>query len=84
MLEAEITAEGEVLVEGHRVGHLQGFRFMPDPSAEGTDAKAVRNAASKSLASEIETRADTFSRAANAEIILSSDGTVRWLGEVIA
>jgi ATP-dependent RNA helicase SUPV3L1/SUV3 len=84
MLEAEITAEGEVLVEGHRVGHLQGFRFMPDPSAEGTDAKAVRNAASKSLASEIETRADKFSRAANAEIILSSDGTVRWLGEVIA
>lgn len=84
MLEAEITAEGEVLVEGHRVGHLQGFRFVPDPSAEGTDAKAVRNAASKSLASEIETRAEKFSRAANAEIILSSDGTVRWLGEVIA
>jgi ATP-dependent RNA helicase SUPV3L1/SUV3 len=84
MLEAEITAEGDVLVEGHRVGHLQGFRFAPDPSAEGMDAKAVRNAASKSLASEIEARAEKFSKAQNPEIILSSDGTLRWLGEVVA
>jgi ATP-dependent RNA helicase SUPV3L1/SUV3 len=84
MLEAEITAEGDVLVEGHRVGQLQGFRFAPDPSAEGTDAKAVRNAASKSLASEIDARAEKFSKAQNSEIILSSDGTLRWLGEVIA
>jgi len=84
MLEAEITAEGDVLVEGHRVGHLQGFRFAPDPSAEGTDAKAVRNAAAKSLASEIEQRAERFAKAQNSEIILSSDGTLRWLGEVIA
>ncbi len=84
MLEAEITAEGDVLVEGHRVGHLQGFRFAPDPSAEGTDAKAVRNAAAKSLASEIENRAEKFSKAANPEIILSSDGTLRWLGEAVA
>lgn len=84
MLEAEITAEGDVLVEGHRVGHLQGFRFAPDASAEGTDAKAVRNAAAKSLASEIEARAEKFSKAQNSEIILSSDGTLRWLGEVVA
>ncbi|MDR3494571.1 MAG: helicase-related protein [Ancalomicrobiaceae bacterium] len=84
MLEAEITAEGDVLVEGHRVGQLSGFRFVPDPSAEGTDAKAVRNAAAKSLASEIEARADKLSRAQNNEIVLSSDGTLRWLGDVIA
>ncbi|MDR3372617.1 MAG: helicase-related protein [Ancalomicrobiaceae bacterium] len=84
MLEAEITAEGDVLVEGHRVGQLSGFRFVPDPSAEGTDAKAVRNAAAKSLASEIEARADKLSRAQNTELVLSSDGTLRWLGDVIA
>ena len=84
MLEAEITAEGDVLVEGHRVGQLSGFRFVPDPSAEGTDAKAVRNAAAKSLASEIEARADKLSRAQNTELVLATDGTLRWLGDVIA
>lgn len=84
MLEAEITAEGDVLVEGHRVGHLDGFRFAPDSSAEGTDAKAVRNAAAKSLATEIETRAEKLSKAANGEFALASDGTIRWLGQAIA
>ncbi|TPQ52438.1 helicase [Prosthecomicrobium hirschii] len=84
MLEAEITAEGDVLVEGHRVGHLDGFRFAPDQTAEGTDAKAVRNAAAKSLASEIETRAEKLSKAPNGEFALASDGTIRWLGQAIA
>ena len=45
MLEAEITAAGDVLVEGHHVGRLQGFQFAPDPHAGGPDAKALRNAA---------------------------------------
>ncbi|MEJ1160351.1 DEAD/DEAH box helicase [Prosthecomicrobium sp. N25] len=84
MLEAEITAEGDVLVEGHRVGHLDGFRFAPDATAEGTDAKAVRNAAAKSLATEIEARAEKLSKAPNGEFALASDGTIRWLGQAVA
>lgn len=84
MLEAEITTEGDVLVEGHRVGHLDGFRFAPDVTAEGTDAKAVRNAAAKSLASEIEARAEKLSKAPNPEFALASDGTIRWLGQAVA
>jgi len=50
MLEAEISPAGEVLVEGHHVGELQGFRFTVDQGAEGEDAKAVRAAAQKALA----------------------------------
>ena len=45
MLEAEITANGDVVVEGQHVGALQGFRFLPDQSADGPDAKALRAAA---------------------------------------
>ncbi|WP_407049555.1 helicase-related protein [Methyloraptor flagellatus] len=83
MLEAEITPAGDVVVEGHRVGHLQGFRFQPDTTAEGPDAKAVRNAASKVLATEFEARADKLSRAGAGEIALAADGTLRWLGETV-
>jgi ATP-dependent RNA helicase SUPV3L1/SUV3 len=84
MLEAEITADGDVLVEGHRVGHLDGFRFAQDTAAEGQDAKALKNAAAKALASEIETRADRLSRAGNGDFALASDGTIRWLGQPVA
>ncbi len=84
MIEAEITTGGDVVVEGHRVGHLAGFRFQADPTAEGEDAKAVRTAAAKALAGEIEARADRLSRAGDGEIVLTADGGLRWLGDVVA
>ena len=87
MLEAEITATGDVLVEGQHVGHLQGFRFAPDAGVEGNgslDAKALRAAASKALAGEIEARAERLSQAPNTDFALASDGVIRWKGEVVA
>jgi ATP-dependent RNA helicase SUPV3L1/SUV3 len=83
MLEAEISPTGTVVVEGHHVGELQGFRFTADQSANGEDAKAVRTAAQKALAAEFETRADRFSASANGDIALGSDGVLRWIGAPI-
>ncbi|MDQ4061679.1 MAG: helicase, partial [Pseudomonadota bacterium] len=84
MLEAEITASGDVTVEGQHVGHLHGFHFVPDPGADTGEAKTLRNAASKALAGEIEARADRFSAAADSTLVLSNDGTVRWQGDPVA
>ena len=84
MLEAEISPEGDVNVEGHHVGSLLGFRFSTDNHADGEDAKAIRTAAQKALASEFETRATRFAAAANGDLALGSDGTVRWLGNPVA
>ncbi|UCI08602.1 helicase-related protein [Mesorhizobium sp. B1-1-8] len=83
MPEAEISPTGTVLVEGHHVGELQGFRFTADQSAGGEDAKAVRTAAQKALAAEFEARADRFGACANGDLALGSDGTVRWIGAPI-
>jgi ATP-dependent RNA helicase SUPV3L1/SUV3 len=83
MLDAEISPTGTVVVEGHHVGELQGFRFTADQSAAGEDAKAVRTAAQKALAAEFETRADRFSASANGDIALGSDGVLRWIGAPI-
>ncbi|HEY6630457.1 MAG TPA: helicase-related protein [Rhizobiaceae bacterium] len=83
MLEAEISPSGTVVVEGHHVGELQGFRFTADQSANGEDAKAVRTAAQKALAAEFETRAERFSASANGDIALGSDGVLRWIGAPI-
>jgi ATP-dependent RNA helicase SUPV3L1/SUV3 len=83
MLEAQITASGDVLVEGHDAGRLQGFRFTLSPEASGPDAKALRAAALKALTPEFETRAARFAEANDEAIVLASDGAVRWRGEVV-
>ncbi|MGW5957881.1 helicase-related protein [Methylorubrum thiocyanatum] len=84
MLEAEITSGGDVTVEGQHVGRLHGFQFVPDPQAEGHEAKTLRSAAEKALAGEIEARADRFASAADAALVLSHDGIIRWTGDPVA
>ncbi|TGQ78059.1 helicase [Mesorhizobium sp. M8A.F.Ca.ET.207.01.1.1] len=83
MPEAEISPTGTVLVEGHHVGELQGFRFTADQTAGGEDAKAVRTAAQKALAAEFDARAERFGACANGDLALGSDGTLRWIGAPI-
>src|ERR1700716_3177746 len=63
MLETEITKTGEVVVEGHAIGRLDGFPFAPGATPSGTDAKALGAAAQKALAGEIEARATRLSQA---------------------
>ncbi|WP_442881090.1 helicase-related protein [Bosea sp. (in: a-proteobacteria)] len=84
MLEAEVTAAGDVLVEGQHVGLLQGFRFTADPKAGGPEAKALNAAAMKALASEMEARASRVVLAGDEAFVLSHDGFIRWIGEPVA
>jgi ATP-dependent RNA helicase SUPV3L1/SUV3 len=84
MLEAEITVTGDVLVEGQHVGSLEGFRFAPDPKADGPEARALRAAATRALAGEIAARAARLAAAPNPEFALTGDGTLRWRGGAVA
>jgi len=84
MLEAEINAAGDVLVEGQHVGSLQGFRFTPDPAAAGEAAKTLNAAALKALAGEFEARATRVFDAVDDAFALANDGAIRWLGEPLA
>lgn len=85
MLETEITKTGDVIVEGQHVGTLQGFQFAPDPSAgDGESGRALKAAAAKALAGEIESRSQKFAQAPDTEFALASDGAVRWIGEPVA
>jgi len=82
-LESEISKTGEVTVEGHAVGRLEGFRFAADSSTGSTEGKALAAAAQKALAGEIETRAQRLSEAADDQFALASDGTLRWTGDAV-
>jgi ATP-dependent RNA helicase SUPV3L1/SUV3 len=83
MLETEIGKAGEVTVEGHVIGRLDGFMFAPDASTDASEAKALNAAAQKALAGEIEARASRLSQAANDQLVLATDGALRWLGDVV-
>jgi ATP-dependent RNA helicase SUPV3L1/SUV3 len=84
MLETEISKTGDVIVEGHVIGRLEGFRFAPDASAGGSEAKALSGAAQKALAGEIEARATRLAHAPDSQFVLASDGTIRWIGDAVA
>jgi ATP-dependent RNA helicase SUPV3L1/SUV3 len=84
MLEAEITATGDVLVEAHPVGRLIGFQFVPESDTGSAEGRALRAAALKALASEFANRAIRVSNAVDEAFALSNDGSLRFLGEPIA
>ncbi len=83
MLETEITKAGEVVVEGHPIGRLAGFQFAADSASAGPEGKALRAAAQKALAGEIDARAAKLSHAPDEQFVLASDGSIRWLGEPV-
>ena len=46
-----------MVVEGHEIGRLDGFTFVADASAAGSEAKTLQGAARSALAGEIDARA---------------------------
>ncbi|HEY8594652.1 MAG TPA: helicase-related protein [Devosiaceae bacterium] len=84
MVSPEINDKGEVFVENHLIGTISGFRFSLARSEEGADAKSLRGAAATVIAPAILKRAEKLAGAPNEEIVLATDGLVRWRGEVVA
>jgi ATP-dependent RNA helicase SUPV3L1/SUV3 len=74
---AGISEEGEVTVEGHFVGRLEGLEFQPDPrTSSGLEGRAVRNAALRALRPEVSRRLARIAHAADEDITLGRDGRV--------
>jgi ATP-dependent RNA helicase SUPV3L1/SUV3 len=82
-LEPEINKSGDVIVEGHVIGRLDGFLFVPESSSGGSDTKALQNAAQKALAGEIGSRAAKITEAPDDQFALAGDGTIRWTGAAV-
>jgi len=75
---AGVSDEGEVTVEGHFVGQLEGLEFKPDPrAAAGLEGRALRNAAWRALRPEVSRRLAAIAAANDEQIALGRDGRVR-------
>jgi ATP-dependent RNA helicase SUPV3L1/SUV3 len=75
-LPVEIDAEGEVTIETHAIGQLEGFRFHVAPDARAADKRRLLAAAEKRLAGERRRRAETLVAAPDDAFALEGDGTI--------
>ena len=81
---AAVTAAGEVLVEGHHVGRLEGFHFTLDPEVREDDVRAFMTAARRALKDEIGRRVRLLEQTADDTIELRPDGVLCWQDHPVA
>jgi ATP-dependent RNA helicase SUPV3L1/SUV3 len=79
-----VTARGEVVVEGHPVGHIAGFQFLPDPVAVGPEKRLVLRAARRSLREEMPRRVTLLETAPDGAFTLGREHAVSWGEAVVA
>ena len=83
-LHSTVTMNGEVVVEGHSVGRVNGFLFETDSDVASNDARLVLRAARRALASEIPRRIAALHMAADEAFSLTPQGNITWQGARIA
>jgi ATP-dependent RNA helicase SUPV3L1/SUV3 len=79
-----VTAQGEVVVEGHPVGHIAGFAFLPDPLLDGAEKKLLQRAARRALREEMPRRVSILEKASDIEFMLTPDHAINWHGAAVA
>lgn len=79
-----LDESGGVIIGGEVVGKMEGFRFAPDPRAEGIHGRTLRSAALKGLEGEYARRAMKLIAAPDKEITLSEHGRLWWDGAIVA
>ncbi len=86
-LPVTIGPEGEVIVEDHPIGRLEGFRFTVASDARAADKRLLLSAAERRLGSELARRGEELATASD-ETLSLTDGTLRWrdgeVGRIVA
>jgi ATP-dependent RNA helicase SUPV3L1/SUV3 len=82
-LVAEVNDKGEVSVEGHFVGRLDGFRFTFDETASDEEGRMLRSASLAALQAEIGRRADKLYVSPDTELEVTEQGGLMWGADAI-
>jgi ATP-dependent RNA helicase SUPV3L1/SUV3 len=82
-LPVTIGPEGEVSVEEHPLGRLDGFRFTVAPDARAADKRMLLAAAEKRLAGELHRRGQALAGAGDEDLSLTG-AALTWQGAAIA
>ncbi len=77
---AAITQSGQVLVEGHRVGRLAGFSFIPDDEGSAAQMRqTLLRVARRVLGREIRRRVAWLEAAGDGGFRIDLEGRISWL-----
>ena len=76
-----IDLNGDVTVEGHRVGRLAGFHFEPERGATALENRALRSAVERVVAPEVARRLGALASEGDEAFTLEAGGVVNWRGE---
>ncbi len=79
-----VTRRGEVVVEGHNVGHVAGFGFVPDPMSEGAARRLVVRAARRALREEMPLRVGRLESEPDAGFTWLPGQQITWAGAPVA
>jgi ATP-dependent RNA helicase SUPV3L1/SUV3 len=79
-----VSTRGVVLVEGHEVGHIEGFTFHPDPLTQGQEKKLVLRAARRALGQEMPRRILRAETASDLAFTIAPNQRIVWEGAEIA
>lgn len=79
-----VTAKGEVVVEGHVVGHMEGLDFKPHDAADQREARALMAAAHRALAQDAPRRVKTLEDSPEQAFGMTPEGRITWQGRIIA
>lgn len=83
-LMAAVRKNGEVLVEGEFVGHLNGFSFVRDQQARGEHARPLMAATRRALSDEIPRRLLELEADPDGVFSLDAGGRIDWRNSAIA
>ena len=78
VLESAISVNGDVLVESHFVGRIEGFNFIPDNTDSSLAGRTVSAAAHKALIKEAQRRVVDVIEASDSDFSIDAQGRIFW------
>ncbi len=81
---AAVRDSGEVLIEGHKIGQLEGFKFRLDAQLAPGDVDRIKKAVRPALAQEMAARVGKCMAAPDAAFTLAPSGAILWQGQKLA
>ncbi|MCY4259960.1 MAG: helicase-related protein [Rhodobacteraceae bacterium] len=83
-LEAKMTVDGALTVDGQELGQFRGFQFVRKEGSSPEEVRALKTAAAKVVGKEFAARAGRFAKAPDRDLGFGEDACIHWDGHPVA
>ena len=82
-MDVKILDDGQVMIDDHLIGQLDGLKFTLAESGSELETKALKSAAEAVVAPEVDKRLTSLCGGTHAIFTLSEDGAIMWGGKSV-